>query len=207
MNTHCQCNAERQAAALAHYHAHYNNDSYRAVQVALIADLYGEPFAHDSRIREQLLGEETPYSLMNLLGDVALEICGFPGMDGKQQVLVNAITLRQLSPETVRLMSHHLEHFEDDGSTFTADFENAALTLLQIMAIRKSVQAAISVSSVIHNGQGRASHHLLKSVAALLHVAELLLKAENSKSYLNEKLTQSTSALADALTEIRQTYS
>ena len=56
MNIHYQDNAKRQAAALAHYHAHYNNDSYRAVQVALIADLYGEPFAHDSRIREQVAG-------------------------------------------------------------------------------------------------------------------------------------------------------
>jgi hypothetical protein len=140
MNTHSQDNAERHAAALTQYHAHYNNDSYRAVQVARIADLYGEPFAHDSRIREQLLGEEIPYVLMNLLGDVALEICGFPSMNGKQQVLVNELALRQLSPETVRLMSQHLEDFEDDGSTFSADFENAALTLLQVTAIRKSVQ-------------------------------------------------------------------
>jgi hypothetical protein len=206
MNTHVQDNAERQAAALTHYHAHYNNDSYRAVQVALIADLYGEPFAHDTSIREQLLGEETPYFLMNLLGDVALEICGFPGMTGKQQVLVNENALRQLSPETVRLMSQHLEHFEDNGSTFSADFENTALTLLQVMAIRKSVQATESLSSVIHTGQGRASHHLLKSASALLHAAELLLKAESSKSYLGEKLSQGTSALADALNEFQKIY-
>jgi hypothetical protein len=48
-------------------------------------------------------------------------------MNGKQQMLVNAIALHQFSPKTVRLMSQHLEHFEDNGSTFSADFENTAL--------------------------------------------------------------------------------
>jgi hypothetical protein len=206
MNTHSTDDTQRQAAALGHYHAHYNNDTYQAVQIALTADLYGESFAHDTTIRERLLGEERPNILLNLLTDVALEICGSPTAQGKQHLLIDLIAHHRIEAKTVRLMSQHLENFEADGSTFSADFENSALTLLNLFKVRDTIQNASSLSSAIHGNHGRAAHHLLRASATFLYVAELLLKAENSKSYLDEKLAQGTYSLADALTEMQQIF-
>jgi hypothetical protein len=41
---------------------------------------------------------------------------------------VNAALQHNLSPKTIRLMSQHLENFEQEGSHFSADFENTTLT-------------------------------------------------------------------------------
>jgi len=206
MNTQSTDDAKRQAAALAHYHAHYNNDTYRTVQKAVIADLYGEAFADDDSIREQLLGEENPNMLLNLFTDTALEICGSPVAQGKGHLLISLIAHHQLDAKTVRLMSQHLENFEEEGSTFSADFENTALTLLQLVEMRDTIQKAISLSAAIHNAHGRAAHHLLKASETFFYAAELLLKHESSKNYLSEKLAQGTYSLADAITEVKQIF-
>jgi hypothetical protein len=47
-------------------------------------------------------------------------------------------------------------------------------------------------------------HYLLKAAAAFLHTAELLLKGESNQTYLNEKLMQGASGLADALIEMQK---
>jgi hypothetical protein len=204
MNMNVTDDTERQAAALAAYHAKYNNESYRAVQVAVISDLYGEAFAQDVNLREQLLDKAEPNLLMNLLTDSALSICGYPYPQNKRQTLVNAALQYLLSVKTIRLMSQHLENFEEAGSTFSSDFENVALSLLKAGDGRAELVEAVSFSSAIHGVQGRAAHYLLKAALSFIHAAELLLKAEQSQSYLNEKLAQGTSALADAMGEIQQ---
>ena len=195
---------ERQAAALVRYQAQYNNETYQTVQIAVISDLYGEAFAVDAATRETLLDKEVPNLLMNLLTDTALSMCGYPYPQDKRQTLVNAALQQNLSAETIRLMSQHLENFEVEGDYFSADFENTALTLLKVGAIRTELAGGISVSSAIHGTKGRAAHYLLKVVVAFLHTAELLLKGENNQSYVNEKLMQAASGLADALIEMQK---
>lgn len=204
MNTNLTEDSQAQAAALAGYQAKYKNETYRAVQIAVIADLYGEAFAQDVTLREQLLDKAEPNLLMNLLTDSALALFGYPYQQDKRQALVNAVVQYLLSPKTIRLMSQHLENFEEVGSNFSADFENSALALLKIGDSRAELVEGISISSAIHGAKGRAAHHLLKAAVGFIHAAELLLKAESSQSYLNEKLAQGTSALADALGEIQQ---
>jgi hypothetical protein len=194
---------ERQAVALVRYQAQYNNETYQAVQTAVIGDLCGEAFAVDAATRETLLDKEVPNLLMNLLTDTALSMCGYPYTQDKRQFLVNEALQHNLSAKTIRVMSQHLENFEAEGGHFSADFENAALTLLKIAAVRTELAGGISVSSAIHGTKGRAAHHLLKAAAAFLHTAELLLKGENNQAYLNEKLMQGASGLADALIEIQ----
>jgi hypothetical protein len=195
---------ERQAVALVRYQAQYNNETYQAVQTDVIGDLYGEAFAVDAATRETLLNKEVPSLLMNLLTDTALSICGYPYPQDKRQLLVNTALQHNLSAKTIRLMSQHLENFEAEGGHFSANFENTALTLLKVGAIRTDLAGGISVSSAIHGTKGRAAHYLLKAAAAFLHTAELLLKGENNQTYLNEKMMQGASGLADALIEMQK---
>ena len=204
MNNNLTDDTERQAVALVRYQAQYNNETYQAVQIAMIGDLYGEAFAEDVAIRETLLDKLEPNLLMNLVTDTALTICGYPYPQDKRQTLVNAALQHDLSPETIRLMSQHLENFETEGGHFSADFENTALTLLKIGAVRTELAGGIAVSSALHGTKGRAAHYLLKAAAAFLHTAELLLKGESNQTYLNEKLMQGANGLADALIEIHK---
>src|SRR5687768_9893438 len=60
---------ERQAVALVRYQTQYNNETYQAVQTAVIGNLYGKAFAVDAATRETLLHKEVPNLLMNLLTD------------------------------------------------------------------------------------------------------------------------------------------
>jgi hypothetical protein len=159
---------ERQAAALAAYHAKYQNETYRSVQIAVISDLYGEVVAQDATLREQFLDKAEANLLMNLLTDSALCICGYPYPQNKHQVLVNAAMQHLLSAKTIRLMSQHLENFEEVGSYFSADFENTALSLLKAGDGRAELVEAVSFSSVIHGAQGRAAHYLLKAALSFI---------------------------------------
>ena len=204
MNNNLTDDTERQAVALVRYQAQYNNETYQAVQIAVIGDLYGEAFAVDATTRETLLDKEVPNLLMNLLTDTALSMCGYPYTQNKRQTLVNAALQHNLSAKTIRLMSQHLENFEADGEHFSADFENTALSLLEIATVRAELLEVVAVSSAIHGTKGRAAHYLLKAAAAFLHTAELLLKGENNQAYLNEKLMQGASGLADALIEMQK---
>jgi hypothetical protein len=141
---------------------------------------------------------------MNLLTDTALSMCGYPYTQDKRQTLVNTALQHNLSAQTIRLMSQHLENFEAAGGHFSADFENTALTLLKVTAIQTELAKVISISSATHGTKGRAAHYLLKAATAFLHTAELLLKGENNQTYLNEKLMQGASGLADALIEMQK---
>ena len=186
---------------LKNYHARYNNATYLAVQTSVLIDLYGEAFSQNSTAREFLLCQERPNAIMNTLIDVAIEIAEH-NTSTEAQHLIHLCQMHRLSPKTIRLMSQHLENFEEEGSCHSADFENTALSLHHIAEIRPSVLDAVSLSSAIHGKRGRVAHHLLKAASALLHTAELMLNGESSQSYIDEKLNTGQIALADALNEM-----
>ena len=187
---------------LKNYHARYNNATYLAAQTSVLTDLYGEAFSQNSTAREFLLCQDRPNVIMNTLIDVAIEIAEY-NTSNEAQRLINLCQMHNLSPKTIRLMSQHLENFEQDGSYHSADFENTALSLHHIADVRQSVLNAVSLSSAIHGKRGRAAHHLLKAVSALLRTAELMLNGESSQSYIDEKLNAGHVALADARTEMK----
>lgn len=190
---------------MQHYHRHYNNDSYRAIQIALISDLYDELAAENVQVREQLLSEEIPNTIMNLLTDVALEISGVPTLSGKQHILLNQILEHQLSSQTIRLMGEHLDKFEQSG-TFARDFEEVALTVLNISKSQETILDAVSVSSAIQGPHGRGAHYLLKASTELLEIAQLLLFHESSQAYMSEKMNRAEKAFVDAQKEILAIY-
>lgn len=172
--------------AYTHYNSHYNNETYKAVQVALVRDLWGAPA--DERSLEVALKIEPIHGLLNLLTDVCLELSGHPEMAGRRDRLIRALVDAQVSPEVVRQMGQHMENFELDGSIFSADFENTTLALLQIEQI--NLYPAKTHTSTIHSQAGNAANDLIASAEYLLQVAKLLLMGEPSQVYMNEKMRQ-----------------
>ena len=186
---------------LKNYHARYNNATYLAVQTSVLIDLYSEAFSQNSTAREFLLCQERPNTIMNALTDTAIEIAEH-NTSNETQHLINLCQMHRLSPKTIRLMSQHLENFEEEGSVHSADFEHTALSLHHIVDVRQSVLNAVSLSSAIHSKRGRVAHHLLKAASALLHTVDLILNGESSQSYIDEKLKSGRVALGDVRREM-----
>lgn len=177
---------ERQAAALAAYHANYQNDSYLRVQVALVQDLWGAFPSGEIQALNAALATEPSHSILNLLTDTCLEISGHPLMQGRVQRLIRALVDAKVGEEVVRLMGQHMEHFESDASSFSADFENSCLVLLRLQSIE--LYSAKAHSAAIHSRAGNIANDLLCSVQYLLQLSKLVLMNEDSSAYLNEKM-------------------
>lgn len=188
--------------ALQHYHARYNNATFRAVQEALVRDLSTPYQANTPALQDMVLKTEPIHSLLNLLTDVCLEISGHPEKVGRRERLIRALGEAVVSEEVVRLMGSHLENFEDEGSVFSADFENATLALLQIG--RMNLYSPKAHASLIHSKAGNAANALIAAAESLLQVAKLLLVGEPSKTYLNEKLQDAEQHLSYAKEAIQK---
>ena len=194
---------ERQAAALAAYHAKYQNESYLRVQVALVQDLWGAFPSDEPQVLSAALATEPSHSILNLLTDTCLEISEHPLMQGRVQRLIRALVDAKVGEEVVRLMGQHMEHFESDASSFSADFENSCLVLLRLQAIE--LYSAKAHSAAIHSRAGNIANDLLCSAQYLLQLSKLVLMNEDSTAYLNEKLRLAEAHLSYAKATLAST--
>lgn len=177
---------ERQAAALAAYHAKYSNESYQRVQFALVQDMWGAFQSNEAPALNAALATEPSHSILNLLTDTCLEISGHPMMQGRVHGLIRALVDAKVGEEVVRLIGQHMENFESDASTFSADFENICLVLLRLQSIE--LYSTKAHSAAIHSRAGNIANDLLCSAQYLLQLAKLVLMNEDSSAYLNEKM-------------------
>src|SRR5690606_30396529 len=105
---------------------------------------------------------------------------------GRVQHLIRVLVDAKVGKEVVRLMGQHMEHFESDASSFSADFENSCLALLRLQSIE--LYSAKAHSAAIHSRAGNIANDLLCSAQYLLQLSKLVLMNEDSSAYLNEKL-------------------
>jgi hypothetical protein len=148
------------------YNARYNNQTYQAVRESLMKDLQVDN------------NNLTVSDIMNALTDAALQIAGAHTGD-KLVVLIRVCHSYAVRPETIRLMSQHLENFEESGDIKSADFENSALVLYHLRELRPLLAPAVSVSSALHGWRGRMVHYLIMSAKLMLearHGNDLRLK-------------------------------
>lgn len=169
------------------YNARYNNETYNAVKASLINDLQTD----DNSL--------TLSDVMNALTDASLQIAGAE-TDDKLTVLIRVCHSYEVSPETIRLMSQHLENFEEQGDIESADFENSALVLYHLRGLSKSIAPAVSVSSALHGWRGRMAHYLIMSAKLMLDAVRELLQDSN-ESYIAQKLGTAMTYAAHALEE------
>jgi hypothetical protein len=95
-----------------------------------------------------------------------------------------------VSDETVRLMDQHMENFEADHSTFSADFTKRTEALLALTRHRTdlAVRYAALCTNSLHSADGNAAHWVLQSIDALLQLSRLLLANEGDAAYRQAKL-------------------
>lgn len=156
------------------YNARYNNQTYQAVRDSLINDLQTD----DNSLALS--------DIMNALTDASLQIAGGK-TDDKIAVLIRVCHSYEVSPQTIRLMSQHLENFEETGDIHSANFENSALVLCHLREISKSIAPAVALSEVIHCNEGRVAHYFIMASQALLDATYgVLLRTEEGKEKIAE---------------------
>jgi|GEM_PF-2963740 len=192
-------------AAMTHYHAHYNNATYQAIQIAVVRDLCGAYQAQEPKLLERALALTEINALLNLVTDVALEVSVHPDMVGRQGRLLRAILNAHLSETTVRRMGEHFENFVVSDSTFSPDFEHCATAALRVHAGLEAVYSMTTQTSDIHSKAGNAAHQMLWAAYHLLRTSELLLSGEPSAVYINEQIHAAERRVADGQQFLGQT--
>ena len=184
------------------YHAHYSDVSYKAIQRAIIADLYGPVDTPDwEQLFDMRLSHTIPNRLMNTITDVASEICQWPGFQGSLPRLAQDIVLHRVSWATIQLIVDYLHRFEALGETWSADLLTTTQVTQFVLKAQPVLQEAAASAGDIHTSRGRAAHELLVAAEQLTRAAHLLLNGESELSYVLEKITHATDRIASALQE------
>ena len=188
--------------SLAYYHTRYDNKLWQSIQKSLVTALCGTYQASVPQLLERGLALPEIHHILNSLIDAAMEICGHPNMQGKQQTLLISIleagNHKVDFTEALKLMHEFLAKFESEGSNLSADFKHAAETALFVRNIRLIVKSALNTSSMIHNKEGNIANELLSATDNLLLLAERVQLGEGNLGYLNEKLRHVYERLATA---------
>jgi hypothetical protein len=190
--------------AYALYNAQYDNETYQSIQVSLVTDLYGAYYTSTPALLEQILQKKEVNTILNTVTDVALELCQHPDMVGKREKLLSLLKGEAVSVTTICRIGQHLENFEAEGSTFSADFENLARTGIKVKELLEPLYSASQLSTVIHGKAGNAAHELIHAAYALLRAAELVLFAEPSTAYIQSQIRTANLRLEDAQRYLRQ---
>jgi hypothetical protein len=185
-------------AAMAHYHAHYNNDTYQAIQKSVVCDLCGAYQAHEPKLLERALNLPEINALLNLVTDGALEISGHPDMEGQCARLLRSVMSWPISEETVQAIAMHWKNFETTGQVFSAEFALAAGAVLRLRILTEDVNALVQMTSDIRGVSGNAAHGLTRAAYRLLRAAQLLLSSEPSRAYIEEQIQAAERHLADS---------
>jgi hypothetical protein len=91
------------------YHAHYSDVCYKAIQRAIITELYGPVSTSDWEQQfEARLSHTVPNRLMNTITDAASEICQWPGFQGSLTRLAQELVLQRVSWTTIQLIVDYL---------------------------------------------------------------------------------------------------
>jgi len=188
-------------SAYSHYHAHYDNDAYHAVQVAIVRDLFNADVAADPDQLWAALGVPDVNDLLNRVTDAALHISSVPGYERALPTLAYLTVARGLSGDSVQAIADHLRRFERDHATAVDDWLAIVGVLRAAHEAIPHLRDAVSSASMIHSADGRAAYDLLQAVHALTEAATILPR-EGRTGYLREKLSRGVQCLGYARNEM-----
>jgi hypothetical protein len=184
------------------YHVHYSDVSYKAIQRAVIADLYGPDDTPDWEQQfEARLSHTMPNRLMNTVTDAASEICQWRGFQGSLIRLGQELVLHRVSWATTQLIVDYLHRFEMSEETYSVDLHATVQAMHFILKAQPVLQEAAASACDIHSSRGRAAHDLLVAAEQLTRAAQLLLSGEGDLSYMSEKIMCATERIALAQSE------
>jgi hypothetical protein len=196
--THPTDYAEQLNAAYARYNQNYNNATYHALQLSLVADRYGTEAAHDPQQLEQALNRPEINAILNCITDVALEICEHPDLQGKRDHLLRLLLHTPVSETTLHRIGDHWANFEEAGGTFVEDFLYLARVGLQVQRLIEPLHQAQQSTTTIQGKTGNAAYELVSAAYALLRAAELVLYAESSAAYIGAQVKTAEARIKDA---------
>jgi hypothetical protein len=101
---------ERVTAAYAVYNAAYNNETFRHVQTTLVWEVCGPFQASHPNLIERALALPDLHTILNLVTDAALELCGHPDMTGRVEALLRAVTRQPISEDTLHAITDSEAH-------------------------------------------------------------------------------------------------
>jgi hypothetical protein len=174
-------------SVLAHYNAHYCNDSYTAFRNRL-SDMLA---ARDFNGRE---GYE--YTVMNLLIEASFERSSAALYDGAEENLYKM--LRLLSERLIPLAQAHLAHFGSPPNVEGRDTGTDWL-LWQLGRAQECAEDAVKEASDVRSWRGRVAYAWANAAAFLLHAASAILIESNDDSYALEKLHRAVQQIGYAV--------
>jgi hypothetical protein len=186
-------------AVYAHYHACYNNDTYRAFSLGLAHAL-----GLDERVVRAEMHDEHHNRIMNQLTDAAMELVGAEFYAGAGKRLGNALgAFDEHTPNLVNLAAAHLNNFVTEEQPWVARQKIAHLATLALAehAHRALVQT-LDHAALLPGWRGTAPYYWLRACSLLVQAAEIVLRDDPSESYLVEKFNQALQALQMGTGEI-----
>lgn len=184
---------------LDHYHARYNNQTYRAFSEALAAAL-----GLDERVTQWEAYDERHNRIMNLLIDASLELLGSAYHAGAGRRLGEALgALDHHTPWLVRLAVEHLDHFVTDKRPWEVHEQIARMATLALAeAARRALVGTLDHAALLPGWRGTTAYYWLLASTQIIHAAEIVLREDPDADYLTEKFGKALEMLDTGTEEI-----
>lgn len=180
-------------AMLDHYQACYNNQTYTTFRTALAKAL-----GLDEAVTRFETHDERHQGIMNLLIDTALELLGSEVYAGAGQQLGSALGgLEGHTPALVRLAVEHLKRFVVGEHVREARQKIAHMAALALAeSARRVLVQALDHAAQLPGWQGIVPYEWLLACTQLIRSADIVLRADPSATYLDEKFSTAIEWLA-----------
>jgi len=186
-------------AVSAHYHACYNNDTYRAFSLVLATAL-----GLDERVTRAEVNDERHNQIMNQLIDASMELAGAEFYAGAGKRLGNALgALDEHTPVLVKHAVDHLDHFAAGERPWETREEIAHMATLALSeSARRALVRTLDHAALLPGWRGTTPYYWLLACVQIIQSAEIVLQEDPSASYLVEKFSKGVEMLARGMGEI-----
>lgn len=182
-----------------HYHACYDNQTYRAFSEALAAAL-----GLDERVTQLEAYDGRHNRIMNLLIDASFELVGSEYHAGAGQRLGEALgELADHTPRLVRLAVGHLNHFVTGKRPWEVHEQIASMATLALAeSARRALVRTLDHAALLPGWRGTTAYYWLLASTQIIHAAEIVLRQDPDADYLVEKFGKGIEGLGMGLGEI-----
>jgi len=169
-----QFNTTSDADALARYHQHYHNDTYRAFRNSL------DPLRFDEAARTEWA---------NALTDAALDLCNYLPLRGKCTELALRLGAHaDILSANIQAAYQHLRQFQVAGQLDAEKLVATASLLHALSTLQRTTENTARAVSTGHSPAYRAVTALLHSAALQMRASLILLRQPEDLHYAAEKI-------------------
>lgn len=178
---------ERISAAYAVYNAAYDNETFRHVQTTLVWEVCGPFQASHPNLIERALALPDLHTILNLVTDAALELCGHPAMTGRINALLRAVTRQPISADTLHAITDHWFNFVEGDDLRCRAFLIQGQALLDLNTVLTTLETVTRRTSDLAETPAQAAVLFTRAALRLVRAAELSLRHEPNRAYVEEQ--------------------